>query len=273
VPQVPKNGNTSTFVIDGTTYTITFVKDRFKNAIHNFLLGVVPTASVTMGQHYVIENITNGVISSGTGGAAANIATTDTTKNVFTFDFGSPYLIDFIRIIDHRTSAGSTLDKATWEAQKTDGTWVQIGVHESLDAGTIQGNGRTNELTVADGVEYKGLRVTLENTDDYTQRYYIYELQAFDLQPADDGSPYTVTGLTENGENLTFTTELVNIDYSGYVVVALYKEGKQVGMKIQPYTEETSVTNTLPKVEYDEAKVMVIESFLNMRILADPEIL
>jgi len=270
---VTKNGNTSTFVIDGTTYTITFVKDRFKNAIHNFLLGIVPTASLTMGNSHVIGNITNGVINSGTSGAAATMGTTSVQNLTFTFEFDSPYLIDFIRIIDQRTSAGSTLDKATWEAQKTDGTWVQLGVHESLDAGTIQGNGRTNELIVADGVEYKGLRVTLENTDDYTQRYFIYELQAFGFRPADDGVPYTVTGVTENGENLTFTTELVNIDYSGYVVVALYKDGKQVGMKIQPYTDETSVTYTLPKVDYDEAKVMVIESFVNMRILADPEIL
>lgn len=269
---VTKNGNTSTFVLDGTTYTINFVEDPFKNAMYNFLQGIVPTASVRMGNYYVIENITNGVVGGTTSGAAGTSSTT-VTEVTFTFDFGKAYSIDFVRLIDEQTSAGSTLDKATWYAQTTDGEWVQIGVHEDLTAGEISGTARTNELVVADGVEYIGLKVTLENTDDYIQRYFIYELQAFGEHKASSGTPYTATSYTDDGENLTFTTELFNVNTSGCVVVVLYKEGAPVGMKIAAFTDEASVTNTLQKVDFDETKVMVIESFVNMRILAEPETL
>ncbi len=264
---VTKNGNVYTFTLGGKTYTLEFIEDAFKEAAINFLLGNIPTASTAMGNSYVIERITDGNISSKT----ATIATTKLTEVTFTFDFGALYYIDRLELLDEQTSAGSTMDKATWYGKQSDGTWVELGVHEDLTAGSFNGTRRTNELTVADGTLYSALRVTMENTDNYTQRYFIYEIKAIGYQHMSDIYPYTETTYAVEDDNLVFTTDLIDVTPGGYIAVVLYKDDVPVGMKLQAYTDETSIESAFAKVDFDEARVMLVESFMNMRIMAEPE--
>jgi len=83
----------------------------------------------------------------------------------------------------------------------------------------------------------------------------------------------TETTVAETENNLVFTTK-VTAPKSGYLAVVLYGEnGKQIGMKLQTCSGMDVVTSTFAKQEYSSVKVMLIENFLNMRILTEPEVL
>ena len=83
----------------------------------------------------------------------------------------------------------------------------------------------------------------------------------------------TETTVTETETNLVFTTK-VTAQKGGYIAVVLYGEGgKQIGMKLQKCSSTDVVISSFAKQDYATAKVMLIENFFNMRILAEPETL
>lgn len=145
-------------------------------------------------------------------------------------------------------------------------TVVEEGVINNITSTTVQKlaihlENQTESFTIA--VEYVPL----------TDEENIPAVSALTALSAWSGCA-TVTTAAQTEDSLTFTTKLVDAPKSAYLAVVLYDEhGAQIGMRLTACGGSDTVVSTFEKQAYATAKVMLIESFFTMRILATPEIL
>ncbi len=135
----------------------------------------------------------------------------------------------------------------------------------STDAGQKLFIHLTNTTTLNLAVEYVPL------TGNTTPRVWEYKPLA-EWESYANATVTTQTTKSETADKYVFTTTHTNVPDNAYLIVALYdSKGAMVGVKMQTISGTGEVTSTLDKKTYAYAKVMLVESFFNMRILAEPE--
>lgn len=265
---VTKTDDVASFSLNGTTYTFYRVDVNEAVARYNTVLGVVGQTTKP-GVSHPVANMTDGNPS--TIGA---IKDTTPEEETITFELDAPHYMKELVLIDQRPSAGSVVETAEYKGRLEDGTWVSLAGTVNLEEGTLSGIRRTNvtECTLEEPIT--AIELCLKNTDDYQDFIYIYEFEAIGIEK-NVGVPETATHTTYTKQETAtaFTTEIVSSPASGYLVCVLKKDGVQVGMKLVPVAGEESLTYSVTTTDFDSVEIMLIESFINMRILAVPEIL
>ncbi len=267
--KVTKTAQQASFVLNGTTYTFHRVDVNDVVSKYNTVLGKIVSSDKPMGTSYIPAQMTDGNMST-----SAAVKSTNEQNVTFTFELDNPHRMKEFILTDMRDAAGSVMERVVYSVRLEDGTWVEAGMIENLDAAETKSKRRTNETICSVDAPVTAVRFYMENTDDYLNRLHIYEFEAIGVEIVEAVfTPATKTTYELQGDAYAFTTEITASPESGYLVCALYQGAKQVGMKIVPVTGQETVNYSLPKTGFDSVKVMLIESFINMRILAEPEIL
>lgn len=137
----------------------------------------------------------------------------------------------------------------------------------STDAGQKLFIHLENMTTLNLAVEYVPLKGST------TPRTWAYKPLA-EWESYDDIEVATATTRSETADKYVFSTTYKNVPENAYLVVALYDENdRMVATKMQTISGFGEATSVLDKKAYAYAKVMLLESFFSMRILAEPEIL
>ncbi len=267
---VTKTADASSFTLDGKTYTFNYIENTTEFARDNVLGGVIPTVNTALHRDHPALEMTDG--SASTYCATQSRTLTDVT---YTLELGALTIIESFKLYDKRDAAGSVMETATFTGKNAAGEWIELGTMANLEEGTLRGGVRVNELKIDCPEPVNAICMCVRSTDGYTERYSINELEAIGyryVSPNVQTSTETVYAVA--GENWKFTTNVTGgAAKSGYLIVVLYKDGAQCGVEITSYNGEESVESLLPNVEFDEAQVMLLESFFTMRILAAPEVL
>ncbi|MBQ4160280.1 MAG: hypothetical protein IJD83_05060, partial [Clostridia bacterium] len=266
---VTKTNEQASFALNGTTYTFNRVDVNDEVSKYNTVLGKLVSADKTMGTSYIPAYMTDGDLST-----SAAVKQTTEQNVTFTFKLDAPHRMKEFVIADRRFAEGSVMEKLVYSVRLEDGTWVEAGSIDNLDAVWVSGERRTNTVACTVEEPVTAIKIYMENTDAYINRIHVYEFEAYGVEITEAVfTPATKTTYELQGDAYAFTTEITAAPESGYLVCVLYDGTKQVGMKLIPITGQEDVSFTMGKVNFDSVKVMLIESFINMRILAEPEIL
>ncbi len=266
---VTKTKEQASFALNGTTYTFHRVDVNDEVSKYNTVLGKLVSADKTMGTSYIPAYMTDGELST-----SAAVKQTTEQNVTFTFELDAPHRMKEFVIADRRFAEGSVMEKLVYSVRLEDGTWVEAGSIDNLDAVWVSGERRTNTVACTVEEPVTAIKIYMENTDAYINRIHVYEFEAYGVEITEAVlTPETKTTYELQGDAYAFNTEITASPESAYLVCVLYNGTKQVGMKLVPITGQEDVSFTMNKVDFDSAKVFLIESFINMHILTTPEIL
>ncbi len=266
--KVTKTQTEASFTVNGTTYTIYRVDVNEAIAKYNAVLGTVAQTDKP-GVSNPVANMTDGDMN--TAGAIKDITP---ERETLTFELDTPHYIKEFVLTDQRPAAGSVAETVEYLGRLEDGTWVDLAGVDNLEDGTISGVKRTNTTPCTVTEPITAIQICLTNTDAYQNYIYVYEFEAIGIEKtAGMAETATYTTYTKQATETVFTTEIISPPTSGYLVTVLYQGDKSVGMKITPVTGEDSLKYSIGNTSFDTVRVMLIESFVNMRILAETETL